>query len=269
MESSVHEQHESNRAAWSEAARRYADEIEDSIAFLRAGGTNFVAPEFDFLRPLMPCNRAIHLQCAAGHDTLSLWNLGAREVIGVDINEDMLALARKKTEALNAPAYWYRSDVLSTPAALNGTADLVYTGRGAICWMMDIDAWASVVYRLLKPGGHLYLFEGHPVAWMWDMESPELKLDAEYGNYFDAAAHRDESGWPTTYIPAEYHSEKPATKFERQWTVAQIVNAVIGAGLVLEKLGEHPDPYWNAFPNLPEETLWRLPNTLSVLVRRP
>jgi SAM-dependent methyltransferase len=263
------EQHESNRAAWSEAARHYADQIDDSIAFLKSGGTNFVAPEFGFLRPLMPCERAIHLQCAAGHDTLSLWNLGAKEVIGLDINEDMLSLAQTKTEALDAPARWIRSDVLATPTELNGTADLVYTGRGALNWLMDIDGWASVVARLLKPGGHLYLFEGHPVAWVWDMEADHLRLDAEYGNYFDEQVHADNSGWPTTYIPSEYQQGKINTKYERQWIVAQIVNAVIGAGLVLEKLGEHPDMYWEAFPNLPEETRSKLPQTLSVLARKP
>ncbi len=263
------EQHESNRVAWSEAARCYADQLDDSIAFLKAGGTNFVTPELAFLRPLMPCTRAVHLQCAAGHDTLSLWNLGAAEVIGVDINEDMLALAQAKTEALNAPARWIRSDVLATPTELNGTADLVYTGRGALNWLMDIDAWAQVVARVLKPGGYLYLFEGHPLSWVWDMEADHLRLDDEYGNYFDDEVHADTSGWPTSYIPSKYQQEKTNTKYERQWTVAQVVNAVIGAGLVLEKLGEHPDPYWNGFPNLPEKTRQKLPQTLSVLARKP
>jgi ubiquinone/menaquinone biosynthesis C-methylase UbiE len=262
------EQHESNRKAWSEAARCYADQLDESIAFLRTGGTNFVAPEFGFLRPLMPCERAIHLQCAAGHDTLSLWNLGASEVIGLDINEDMLTLAQTKTEALGAPARWIRSDVLATPAELNGTADLVYTGRGALNWLMDIDGWASVVARLLKPGGHLYLFEGHPMSWVWDMEADYLRLDDDYGNYFDERICADESGWPTSYIPERYQPETKATRYERQWTVAQIVNSLIEAGLILEKLGEHPDSYWEAFPNLPEETRSKLPQTLSVLARK-
>ena len=269
MNDDIRQKHESNRAAWSEAARRYADEQEESVAFLRAGGTNFVTPEYDFLRPLMPCNRAIHLQCAGGRDTLSLWNLGAREVVGIDINDDMLSIAQRKSDALGATARWIRSDILETPQELNGTADLVYTGRGAICWLMDLDAWARVVFRLLKPGGHLYLFDGHPISWVWDMEADHLKLDAEYGDYFDAAVHTDESGWPTTYIPSEYQPEKPARKYERQWTLAQIVNAVIGAGLVLEKLGEHPDRYWNAFPNIPEDVQNKLPQTLSVLARKP
>ncbi|WP_394792947.1 class I SAM-dependent methyltransferase [Armatimonas sp.] len=261
-------EHESNRAVWSEAARRYADDTEATLAFLRAGGTNFVAPEYDFLRPLMPCDRAIHLQCAGGRDTLSLWNLGAREVIGVDINEDMIALARLRGEALGASAQWIRSDVLETPEWLNGTADLVYTGRGAVCWLMDIEAWARVIARLLRPGGHFYFFDGHPVSWVWDLNAEHFQLDADYGDYFSARIYEDE-GWPTSYIPEAYQQGKLAKKFERQWTVAQLVNALITAGLALEKLGEHPDLYWDTFPNFAPELAAKLPQTLSILARKP
>src|ERR1051326_984715 len=80
--------HEENRAAWNEDANRYAREIESDAACLRAGGKNFCPPEFEFLRDLDRwCGGAIHLQCAGGRDTLSLWNLGAREVVGVDISD--------------------------------------------------------------------------------------------------------------------------------------------------------------------------------------
>ena len=78
------------------------------------------------------CRRAIHLQCAGGRDTLSLWNLGADEVVGVDLSPRMIELAERLTAATGAPARWFRADVLDTPAELDGTADLVYTGRGSL-----------------------------------------------------------------------------------------------------------------------------------------
>jgi SAM-dependent methyltransferase len=266
----VTEQHQSNRVAWNEAAGQYKHDFEESVAFLKSGGKNFVAPELDFIGDIKDwCHRAIHLQCAAGHDTLSLWNLGAKEVVGVDISDEMIALAKAKTERLGAPATWYCCDLLSTPTELNSTADLVYTGRGALNWQMDITAWASVVARLLKPGGKLYLFEGHPYMWVWDLEATEYKLDTEYGNYFDDSAHTDQ-GWPEQYIQADSIApkEEQSKKYERQWTVAQIINAIIGAGLTIEKIGEHPNPYWTMFPNMPEETLKCLPQTFSVLARK-
>lgn len=127
--------HEENRAAWNEAAARYEREIESDVAFLKAGGKNLMEPELPFLADLSSwCQRAIHLQCAGGRDTLSLWNQGAHEVVGVDISDRMIEVARRKSEMLNAPATWYRCDLLDTPAELNGTADLVYTGRGSILY---------------------------------------------------------------------------------------------------------------------------------------
>src|SRR5205814_5886985 len=142
--------HEENRIGWNEGAAAYEADLENKIAFLRAGGTNFVGPEYRYLAGLNEwCARAIHLQCAGGTDTLSLWNLGAHEVVGVDISDRMIGVAKQKSDALGAPATWVHSDVLSTPSSLDGTADLVYTGRGALCWMMDINAWARVVARLL------------------------------------------------------------------------------------------------------------------------
>ena len=63
--------HQANRAAWNEAARSYEREVEADIAFLRAGGKRLLAPELRFLHDLgVWCQRAIHLQCAGGRDTL-------------------------------------------------------------------------------------------------------------------------------------------------------------------------------------------------------
>jgi SAM-dependent methyltransferase len=264
------ERHESNRRAWNEAAAKYASEIDADVAFLRGGGTNFRPPEREVLPALVrDCARAIHLQCAGGTDTLSLWNLGAREVIGVDISDDMLACARAKSDALAAPARWVRCDVLETPHDLDGTADLVYTGRGALCWMMDLAAWARVAARLLAPGGALFVFEGHPLSWVWDQAADHYKLDPVYGDYFDGQVH-EEAGWPETYIPATCRPARGyATKFERQHTLGDIVNAVLGAGLTLERLGEHRDRYWVSMPAMPAAELDRLPHTFSLLARRP
>ena len=264
------ELHESNRAAWNEGAMRYAQEVDEDIAFLRNGGANFCPPEFRYLENLSEwCRRAIHLQCAGGKDTLSLWNLGAKEVVGVDISDMMIECARRKSEALNAPASWYRSDVLQTPQELNETADLVYTGRGALCWIMDIDAWARVPARLLRPGGALYVFDSHPLTWVWDTDADHYTLDSRFGNYFSTTIEPDQ-GWSPTYIgDIGVPPSQQAVKYERQWTLGQIINAVIAAGLRIERVEEHPDTYWNQFPQMLPEMIERLPNTISLLARQP
>ncbi len=262
--------HQRNRIAWNEAAKEYEDAVERDIAFLRAGGRNFCPPELPFLADLGAwCRRAIHLQCAGGTDTLSLWNEGASEVVGIDISERMIECARRKSEALGAPATWYCCDVLRAPHELDATADLVYTGRGALCWVMDIDAWARVTYRLLKPGGRLFVFEGHPFMNLWQDGPSELVLDPYWGNYFERRP-MSSRGWSEQYIgdlgmPAEQHAEK----LEMLWNLGDVVNALVDAGLVLRRLEEHPDPFFDAFPHIPPEVLRRLPNTYSLLMRKP
>jgi SAM-dependent methyltransferase len=265
----VEEIHQANRIGWNEGAEAYEADLEDRIAFLRAGGTNFCPPEYAFLKDLREwCHRAIHLQCAGGTDTLSLWNLGAHEVVGVDISERMLDVARRKSEALLAPAKWIHADILETPYDLDGTADLVYTGRGALCWIMDLDAWAGVVARLLKPDGRLYVFEGHPFANIWSSEADHFELDKDFGDYFNKEPLGD-AGWPSTYIgDLGKAKEEHAVKYERQWTLSEIVNAVIDAGLVLQRLDEHPDSFWESHPNMPPELLRKIPQTFSLLAIR-
>ncbi len=262
--------HDDNRIAWDDAAQHYEDGEAEAIEFLRGGGRNFEEPELPYLDAMEGwCERAIHLQCAAGTDTLSLWNMGAGEVVGVDISPRMIASAKRRSDALGAPATWHCCDVLETPHELDETADLVYTGRGALCWVMDINAWARVVVRLLKPGGRLFLFEGHPLDWIWASESAELKLDPKYGDYFDRSVF-DDQGWTAEYVgdlgkPKEEH----AIKHERQWLIGDVMNALADAGMYFARMEEHATTFWDGFPNMPDEILTKLPHTYSLLMLKP
>ena len=251
--------HKETGAFWDEITGWYGERDEaSSVAFLKGGGSYLYENERQALGDLSPwCRRAIHLQCSHGNDALSLLREGAAEVVGVDISRRLLAVARRKTEALDAPASWHLSDVLQTPEVLNGTADLVYTGKGALCWMMDLDAWAAVAARLLGPGGRLFVYEAHPLDWVWDMDAADYVLDQEHGDYFSQKFRE------------RLFSDTAATPRYRQWTLGQIVNSVIGAGLVIQNLAEYPEPFWGQFPHIPEKTLHRLPHTFSLLARKP
>ncbi|MBN1372690.1 MAG: class I SAM-dependent methyltransferase [Anaerolineaceae bacterium] len=258
--------HESNRAAWNEGAAMYTAGIDEAIAFLKAGQSNLHPVERSYLAPLLPqVKTAIHLQCASGRDTLSLWNEGVPRVIGVDISDVHIANARQITAALNAPAEWYRCDLLDTPHELDGAADLVYTGRGAMCWINDLDGWAGVVTRLLKPGGYLSLFDDHPASWLFNLEAETYQYDnIDFFNHADSGL-----GWPSTYIGDQAGPlEQQSRKYECLWPIARIVQALLERGLVLRHLGEHPDPYWEVFPNLKPELRGKIPLTFSLLAQK-
>src|SRR6186997_260501 len=98
--------HRANRVAWDEAAERYERWFDEAVELIRSGGVNLFGAEVELIGDLHGCRRAIHLQCAGGRDTLSLWNLGAQEVVGVDFSPRMLELARRLSDAVAAPARW-------------------------------------------------------------------------------------------------------------------------------------------------------------------
>ena len=262
----VKKRHTDNRNAWNEAAVKYSQELDEAIAFIKAGKSSLHPIERANLGDLNKwCDTAIHLQCASGRDTLSLLNEGAKRAIGVDISDVHIENAKALASATNANATWYRCDVLDTPRELDESADLVYTGRGALCWIHDIDSWSRVVARLLKPGGVFHLYDDHPLTWLFDQGERDLAFTNL--DYFGCSM--SDKGWGAEYIgDLGKPIEEMAIKHERLWPLAVVVQALIDSGLTIEILGEYNDEYWNPFPHLNEEQKSKIPMTFSVKARK-
>jgi hypothetical protein len=129
----------------------------------------------------------------------------------------------------------------------------VYTGKGALIWMSDLTAWAMDVARLLRPAGHLFVYEAHPMVplWSWDEDQLRIRTDRSYFS----RSHENDT------FPAG-----GATEWQR--TLGQIITAVVSAGLEVLHVGEHAEPFWR--PDGIEAAAWqgRLPNTFTLLARR-
>jgi len=259
--------HAANRLAWEEAAERYEGWFDEAVALIRSGGVNLFGAEVELIGDLHGrCRRAIHLQCAGGRDTLSLWNLGADEVVGIDFSPRMLELAARLSEATGAPARWIESDVVATPHDLDGTGDLVYTGRGSLSWIADLDAWAAVVVRLLAPEGRFVLFEGHPAEWLFDADEDGRWTLTDYDYFGGAEASR---GWAPEYIDRlSIPDAAQHWKFARAWTLGEVVTALVRAGLRLEGLTEYPMDWWGGHGDVRPEERGRVPLSFSVVGRR-
>ena len=263
----VRAMHAANRAAWDEAAERYEGWFEESVEEIRAGRGNLFGVEVALIGDLRGrCRRAIHLQCAGGRDTLSIWNLGAEEVVGIDFSPRMLDLARRLTSATGAPARWIQADVLDAPVELDGTADLLYTGRGALIWLQDLDAWAAVVRRLLSPGGRFVIFDGHPVEWLFDVGADGRWIATDYEYFGGVEASK---GWSPEYIDRLSLDEPDQSwKFARAWTLGDVVTALLRAGLRLDEVAEHPIDWWGGHADVRPEERGRIPLSFSIVGRR-
>jgi SAM-dependent methyltransferase len=255
--------HAANRESWEMAADgSYLRNRDTRLSTLREGQSTLTPVEHDILAPL--CRAAevtVHLQCADGRDTISLSRLGSRHVIGVDIAPSMLDLARFYAGELSITADWVCCDVLEVGQQVAQHADVVYTGKGALMWVHDIVCWAQAIRSILRPGGHLVVYDLHPVACLFRQDKPQLEPTGI--NYFGLV--RGSRGWPDDYVGdvGVPRAQQPR-KFERVWSLSDIFSAVLDAGLVIRQFGEHAEAYWNAFPQLPASQRGTFPVTFTL-----
>jgi hypothetical protein len=120
--------------------------------------------------------------------------------------------------------------------------------------MQDIDEWAADVARVVRPGGHLFVYEGHPAVplWSWDVDEPRVRADRSYF----AREHVNDT------FPGNGAREW-------QWTLGEIVTAVVRAGLQVRVLEEYAEPFWRPQDGT-TAAAWdgRLPNAYALLAQR-
>jgi SAM-dependent methyltransferase len=244
-----------NRTAWEKAHEAQLWAYDEMLAKASTGAT-LMAGERELLRDILAARpRVVHPQSGNGQDDIALALAGAREVIGVDFSETAIRVARGRADALSAAVRYLIGTVPGVPLS-DGCADLVYTGKGALIWMPDIDAWAAEMARLVRPGGHLFLHEGHPATelWTWDLDEPRIRPDR---SYFGRSFVCDDHSFPAN----------GAVMW--QWTLGRTVTAVIRAGLEIRHLEEYAEPFWRMGEIDAAAFRGRLPNAFALLARRP
>jgi SAM-dependent methyltransferase len=234
-----------NRANWDERAPLHAaSELYSVRKFLDdpeyiGGVVRFDQPRLGDIAGL----RGVHLQCHIGTDTLSLSRLGAR-MSGLDLSPASLAEARKLAAGADADIDYHEANVYAAVEVFGeGAFDLVYTGIGALCWLPRVADWASVVARLLRPGGRLFLREAHPMLWALDDEAERAWPKYDYFEHAEPLVWDDE----TTYVEIERPLRNTTT---HSWnhSLGEIITALLDNGLTLTAFTEHDSVPWNALP---------------------
>jgi SAM-dependent methyltransferase len=252
MDSDMDVRTRDNKANWDERAPAHAASPEYAFERFAAdpgflsGVVRFDLPRLGDIAGL----RGVHLQCHIGTDTVSLARLGAR-MTGLDFSGPALAEGRRLAQLARVDVDFVEAELYAAPEVLpNGAFDLVYTGIGAICWLPDIARWARVVAALLRPGGRLFMREGHPMLWSLDERHPDGPLAVEYPYAEAGGPVRDED--PGTYVT----TEAPFTSLVSwSWNhgLGEIVSGLLAAGMRLTMLEEHDSVPWDALPGRMED----------------
>ncbi|HEY1331278.1 MAG TPA: class I SAM-dependent methyltransferase [Actinomycetota bacterium] len=246
----------SNRELWNEWTGIHETSTFYDLEGFRRGGVRLRAYERDEVGEVTG-KTLLHLQCHFGMDTLSWARLGAT-VTGVDFSDRAVELARRLADEIGTPATFVRSDVYELPSVLDGEFDIVYTSRGVLGWLPDVERWAHVAARFVKPGGFFYITEVHPVCQVFDDEASELRLRYPYASPADEAMVFPVQGsYADRDAPVEHDVE-----YGWNHGLGEVVSALAGAGLHIEFLHEFPFAEWEyPFLERHDDGRWWLPES--------
>jgi SAM-dependent methyltransferase len=191
--------------------------------------------------------RLLHLQCHLGTETIALAVRGA-DVTGLDFSGESLTHARRLTRERGLEIDYVQADVHDARTALDGRFDIVYTGKGSLCYLPDLDRWAGVVHDLLEPGGMLYVVEFHPLLYALGVvpvdKCEDLTLRADYLS----GRGPEERDATRTYTDGPPLTEATVS-YEWRHELGDVITALARNGLRIDRLREDrrlPWPRWPA-----------------------
>jgi SAM-dependent methyltransferase len=222
-----------------------------------AGWTRAVEhPAFMGLLPAVDGKRVLDLGCGAGQLAFHLAEAGAAEVVGVDISEQMLSLARSERAH---PRTTYLRESLETVAFPPTRFDLVVSSL-AFHYVEDYRSLVRRIAGWLVPGGSLVFSTEHPI----------YMAGASAGGWV-----RDDRGKVRHWAVDDYAEEGLR---EERWfvegvrkhhrTFATLINGLLEAGFSIERV-EEPVPSVEAVRERPDYAAERKrPMFLLVRARR-
>lgn len=238
-----------NREFWNHRTEKhYGSAFYDNATFIR-GRNSLNTIEMALLGNDLSGQRALHLMCHFGQDTLSLARLGA-DVTGVDLSPVAIEKARQLSEEVEVKAEFVCCNVLDIAQHIEGEFDLIFASYGHLGWLPDLNKWGQLIAQYLKSGGRFILAEFHPALWMFDDDFKELAF-----SYFNVEPCIEENAPSYTDLSATAAPEEDAPKLlSYYWnhSLADVFQALMTAGLQLSHFSEYDYSPYDAFNNTVE-----------------
>ncbi len=185
------------------------------------------------LLPDIKGKAVLDMGCGYGHNCINFISEGAERVLGIDISEKMLNIARLESVHERIE---YRRMSIADISSLDCRFDLIYSSL-AIHYVEDFDALAKSVYCLLNEGGCFLFSQEHPI----------MTATADGLGHWN----RDENGRKTSYTFSNYG--QPG-KREMNWiidgvikfhrTLGSIITSLARAGFIIDTVLEPtPEPW--------------------------
>lgn len=220
---------DSNAEAWTKLVRAGYDHYRDGLN----------TPAFMEMLPEVQGLSGLDIGCGEGHNTRLVARRGAR-MTGIDISETFIRHAREADERNPLGIRYERASAVELPFEDAGF-DFA-TAFMSLMDMPEVDSAVLEAFRVLRPGGFLQFSIEHPC--FTTPRSKTLRDERgrayarEVGGYFEKRGGETQE-WLFSSVPPEVRDGYRPFRVPRFYrTLSDWLNGLIGAGFVLEQLGE-------------------------------
>ena len=186
----------------------------------------FEKPALFSLLPTLNNKTVLDLGCGYGEHCIRFVEEGAKRVVGIDISQKMLAIAKAENAHQNI---LYLNMPMENIGELQERFDIVVSSL-AFHYVKDFQALIKNIYRLLNDGGVLVFSQEHPIntcfstGSCWTKDENGEKLFANISNY--SVDGERESTWFVDNVK-KYHR-----------TFSTIINTLVESGFQIERIVE-------------------------------
>lgn len=221
---------------WNSMAKAYEkfNNAEDSYSF------NIEWPCIKELLPGLKGKAVVDLGCGTGIFTFLLEKYDPAKLVGIDLSEEMLQIAREKAEESNSGAEFVLHDAATCNEVVKEPVDFIFSSTTSH-YIKDLGQLFENVSKSLKVGGECIFSIIHPVySAMYPIEHVDGSYpeDEEWSvRYLDKSMRAYIQPWLEYNDEYENHLSK-----SYHHTFADYMNAIIGVGLFIEKVCEPMPP---------------------------
>jgi len=178
-----------------------------------------------------------------GMETMS-WSMLGADATGLDYSQPAIDKAELLRDELQLDTQFVCANVYDAAHVVQQTFDIAFVSVGSLIWLPDLKRWASVVAKLLKPGGRLLMNEVHPFINVFDDEDQNVEGIGVKFPYLDAKPLNSECAGTYADLESQHENTKSV---EYSHTLGTILDSLIQAGLVIDRFVESNDCMWPRF----------------------
>ncbi|MBE6821411.1 MAG: class I SAM-dependent methyltransferase [Ruminococcaceae bacterium] len=214
-------------------------------------------PAMRKMLPDLKGKSVLDLGCGYGHNCIDFVSRGAIRVVGIDISEKMLAVAKSESAHDKID---FRQMSMTDIGMLGERFDFIYSSL-AFHYVKDFEAFAKNMLSVLNDGGQLLFSQEHPI----------ITATVDGAGHFN----KDENGNRISYTFSNYNQSGErrihwyvdgVIKYHR--TFSDIINALAKAGFVIKEVCEPVPEEWaiQKLPTMAKEYI--KPNFLIVKAKK-